>query len=78
MSNPPGPTPSLGIETNLGAVSIQTRWQLRSTVGSEVIMRIAVTGATGYIGGRLVPRLIAEGHELVCPARNPAKLAGRS
>ncbi len=41
-------------------------------------MRIAVTGATGYIGGRLVPRLIAEGHEVVCLARNPAKLAGRS
>jgi len=41
-------------------------------------MKIAVTGATGYIGGRLVPRLIAEGHEVVCLARNPAKLAGRS
>ncbi len=41
-------------------------------------MRIAVTGATGYIGGRLVPRLLAEGHEVVCPVRNPAKLAGRS
>ena len=41
-------------------------------------MKIAVTGATGYIGGRLVPRLIADGHEVVCLARNPAKLAGRS
>ena len=41
-------------------------------------MKIAVTGATGYIGGRLVPLLIAEGHEVVCLARNPAKLAGRS
>jgi uncharacterized protein YbjT (DUF2867 family) len=41
-------------------------------------MKIAVTGATGYIGGRLVPQLIAEGHEVVCLARNPAKLAGRS
>ena len=41
-------------------------------------MKIAVTGATGYIGGRLVPRLLAEGHEIVCPARNPAKLDGRS
>ena len=40
-------------------------------------MRIAVTGATGYIGGRLVPRLIAEGHEVVCLARNPDKLADR-
>jgi uncharacterized protein YbjT (DUF2867 family) len=41
-------------------------------------VRIAVTGATGYIGGRLVPRLIAEGHEVVCIARNPGKLDGRS
>ena len=41
-------------------------------------MRIAVTGATGYIGGRLVPRLVAEGHDVICLARNPAKLAGRS
>ncbi len=41
-------------------------------------MRIAVTGATGYIGGRLVPRLIADGHDVVCLARNPGKLNGRS
>ncbi len=40
-------------------------------------MRIAVTGATGYIGGRLVPRLLAEGHDVVCLARNPDKLADR-
>ncbi len=41
-------------------------------------MRIAVTGATGYIGGRLVPQLLAEGHEVVCLARSPAKLADRA
>ncbi len=40
-------------------------------------MRIAVTGATGYIGGRLVTKLLDEGHEVVCLARNPAKLAAR-
>ena len=40
-------------------------------------MKIAVTGATGYIGGRLVPRLLAEGHEVTCLARTPAKLDDR-
>ncbi len=37
-------------------------------------MKVLVTGATGYIGGRLVPRLIEEGHEVVALARSPQKL----
>jgi len=36
-----------------------------------------VTGATGYIGGRLVPRLLAAGHRVRCLARAPRKLADR-
>lgn len=40
-------------------------------------MRIAVAGATGYIGSRLVPRLLTAGHEVVCLARTPAKLSDR-
>lgn len=39
-------------------------------------LRILVTGATGYIGGRLVPRLLAKGHHVRCIARNPNRLAG--
>ena len=39
--------------------------------------RVLVTGATGYIGGRLVPRLLAKGHELRCVARNPDRLEGQ-
>ena len=38
---------------------------------------ILVTGATGYIGGRLVPRLLAAGQRIRCLARNPDRLAGR-
>ncbi|PVZ10938.1 uncharacterized protein YbjT (DUF2867 family) [Actinomycetospora cinnamomea] len=33
-----------------------------------------VTGATGYIGGRLAPRLAAEGHEVRCVVRTPEKM----
>lgn len=40
-------------------------------------MRILVTGATGYVGGRLVPRLLARGHDVVCFARDPAHISGR-
>jgi uncharacterized protein YbjT (DUF2867 family) len=40
-------------------------------------MRAAVTGVTGYVGGRLVPELLAAGHEVRALARKPARLAGR-
>jgi uncharacterized protein YbjT (DUF2867 family) len=39
--------------------------------------RILVTGASGYIGGRLVPRLLAEGYSVRVLARHPAHLEGR-
>ena len=33
-------------------------------------MKILVTGATGYIGKRLIPLLIEDGHTVVCPVRD--------
>ena len=38
---------------------------------------ILVTGASGYIGGRLVPRLLDVGYRVRCLARAPRKLAHR-
>ena len=38
---------------------------------------IAVLGATGYIGSRLVPRLVESGWQVRAIGRNPKKLAGR-
>lgn len=38
---------------------------------------VLVTGATGYIGGRLVPRLVEAGYRVRCMARSPRKLAHR-
>ena len=40
-------------------------------------LRCLVTGASGYIGGRLVPELLAAGYEVRCMARDPGKLADR-
>ncbi len=33
-----------------------------------------MTGASGYIGGRLVPELLARGHRVRCLVRNPGRL----
>src|SRR5919199_2360785 len=38
-------------------------------------MRCVVFGATGYIGGRLVPALVSAGHQVRVGARTPGKLA---
>ncbi|MCV7280292.1 NAD(P)H-binding protein [Mycolicibacterium flavescens] len=38
-------------------------------------VRTLVTGATGYVGSRLVTALLTEGHDVVAASRNPNRLA---
>nr|WP_233571474.1 SDR family oxidoreductase [Cellulomonas triticagri] len=38
---------------------------------------VAVTGVTGYVGGRLVPELLAAGYRVRALARRPERLRGR-
>ncbi len=38
---------------------------------------IFLTGASGYVGGRLVPALLARGYSVRCLAREPRKLSER-
>ncbi|NND62185.1 MAG: SDR family oxidoreductase [Flavobacteriaceae bacterium] len=38
-------------------------------------MKILLTGANGYIGMRLLPMLLEQGHELICAVRNEARLS---
>jgi uncharacterized protein YbjT (DUF2867 family) len=38
---------------------------------------ILVTGATGYIGGRLIPNLLVQGYRVRCLVRDPERLQGR-
>ncbi len=40
-------------------------------------MRVLVTGATGYIGGRLVPLLLARGHDVQVMVRDPRRAVRR-
>ncbi|MFC7304144.1 SDR family oxidoreductase [Streptomyces monticola] len=42
--------------------------------GVPEVLHCLVTGASGYIGGRLVPELLEAGHRVRCLARTPLKL----
>jgi uncharacterized protein YbjT (DUF2867 family) len=37
-------------------------------------VQLLVTGATGFVGGALIPRLLAAGHGVTCLVRDPARL----
>ena len=39
---------------------------------------ILLTGATGYVGGRLVPKLLESGYRVRCLVRDPSRLQGRA
>ena len=41
-------------------------------------MHVLVTGANGYVGGRLVPQLLDRGHAVRCMVRDPSRLQGRT
>lgn len=47
----------------------------RGTVATRTVL---VAGATGYVGGRLIPELLADGAHVRGLARRPAKLRGRA
>lgn len=40
-------------------------------------MKVLVTGGTGYVGGRLIPRLLERGHSVRVLVRDPRRLEGR-
>jgi uncharacterized protein YbjT (DUF2867 family) len=55
----------------------ETRNRFERKNQMTTMKRVLVTGATGYIGGRLVPRLLEAGFRVRCLARDPSRLGGR-
>lgn len=51
--------------------------ETRVEISAAEARLIFVTGATGYIGGRLVPRLLAAGYRVRCLTRSARKLGDR-
>ncbi len=45
---------------------------------ADKVKKILVTGATGYVGGRLVPRLLDKGYQVRLLVRDVSRLQGRS
>jgi uncharacterized protein YbjT (DUF2867 family) len=41
-------------------------------------MKILLTGANGYIGTRLLPVLLEQGHDIVCMVRDKRRFAEES
>ncbi len=40
-------------------------------------MKVLVTGATGYVGGRIIPKLLDSGHQVRVLVRDPKRIVGR-
>lgn len=47
------------------------------TIDAAAEKPILVTGATGYVGGRLVPLLLSKGYRVRACARNPRRMENR-
>src|SRR5690242_14267940 len=54
--------------------SLLAAWRFMMAVGSELIMRVLVTGATGRVGSRLVPHLLRRGDAVRILAREPERV----
>jgi uncharacterized protein YbjT (DUF2867 family) len=50
----------------------------QQAIDEGLVKTVLVTGVTGYIGGRLVPRLLEAGIRVRCLARDASRLQGRS
>jgi uncharacterized protein YbjT (DUF2867 family) len=69
----------MGWGTEWGPVGVEPSAPVPARCGRSVRhVKILVMGATGYIGGRLVPRLVEDGHDVRCLSRRPEKLRGVS
>src|SRR5258705_3355910 len=68
---PPGFPPHV---TN-GRDCLVSRPKVSSGIREVMGMRVFVAGGTGVVGRRLVPQLVARGHQVTATTTSPAKLS---
>src|ERR1700748_1818714 len=62
------------IGTTFNADIKEARFIGRAFLKCTKVMKILLTGATGYIGRRLLPVLLEQGHTVVCAVRDTGRL----
>jgi nucleoside-diphosphate-sugar epimerase len=54
--------------------AVSSRVSKTVSIGKVMVMRVFVAGGTGVVGRRLVPQLVARGHQVTATSTDPGKL----